>query len=140
MIVPLPPENARGVGRSQFPVPVTIVKGKRMTEEKTLSQAVNDLAERNARKLMERIYQELSNCLKNYYRPKEANDEFIRDDIFAILKQYITNADSQTRICPPPSNILINGCRAKIIEDLLNGLPKIQELLRLQQQLESEQE
>lgn len=102
--------------------------------ERTLSQTIDRLAEKKAKEFLEDILSRLNKILQDTYRPKIASEEFVREDVFAVIKQYVKNAETSSKGIPQPSANLVNACRAKILDDLLNGLPKIQELLKMQEQ------
>lgn len=107
--------------------------------EHSLAKSIDKLAKANADKLLNQIWTKLTECLRPYWRHESANGVLIKEDIINILKKHIDHVhDKQIQI--KPSEELLNGCRAKILEDLLKGLPKLRELAVMAGQDEVDEE
>ena len=102
-------------------------------KESSLAASIDILARRRAEDFISRVKSLVQNAIKDEWRNKVAGDVLLRDDIKAVLSAYtasIGNPDSYR--APKPTDELVNACRATIINDLLNGLPKIRELAMMQ--------
>ena len=102
-------------------------------KESSLAASIDILARRRAEDFISRIKSLVQNALKDEWRAKVAGNAFCGDDIKAVLVAYsdsIGFPDSYK--APKPTDELVDHCRATIINDLLNGLPKIRELAMMQ--------
>jgi len=103
-------------------------------KESSLAASIDTLARRRAEDFISRIKSLVQNALKDEWRNKVAGgNEFCGDDIKAVLLAYCESVGiSDSYKAPKPTAELVNYCRATIINDLLNGLPKIRELAMMQ--------
>jgi hypothetical protein len=101
-------------------------------KESNLAASIDILARREAEDFITRIKSLLHNALKDEWRNKIAGDVLLRDDIKAVLSAYTASIGADSYRAPKPTEELVNACRATIIKDLLNGLPKIRELAMMQ--------
>jgi len=100
--------------------------------EPSLAIAIDKAGEQRAKEIMKNIKLSVLKSLESAWRPKGAGEEFIGDDVKAVLRALSqpTSYDSRT-LEVAPSKELIQACRAKIINDLLKGLPNIRELTEM---------
>jgi len=103
-------------------------------KESSLAASIDILARRRAEDFITRIKSLVKNALKDEWRAKEAGGiEWCGDDIKAVLLAYCASIQfPDSYKAPKPTDDLVNYCRATIINDLLNGLPKIRELAMMQ--------
>jgi len=103
-------------------------------KESSLAASIDTLARRRAEDFISRIKSLVQNALKDEWRNKVAGgNEFCGDDIKAVLSAYVASIGIPDAYkAPKPTDELVNACRATIINDLLNGLPKIRELAMMQ--------
>jgi len=103
-------------------------------KESSLAASIDMLARRRAEEFLSRVKSLVQNALKDEYRAKVAGgSEYCGDDIKAVLSAYVASIGfPDSYKAPKPSEALVNNCRATIINDLLNGLPKIRELAMMQ--------
>lgn len=103
-------------------------------KESNLSDTIDTLAQRKADEFITHVHTVVQNSLKEAWRAKVAGGgAFLGDDIKAVLLAYaegIGNSGSYKK--PKPTEDLVSHCRATIVNDLLNGLPKLKELAMLQ--------
>jgi len=98
--------------------------------EVSLSRSVDLAARQRAELIIEEITNSIKGSLQNRFRDKRAGNTFIKDDIINILKAYTThleNINSDHIRKPHPTTTLLDACRAQIINDLLSGIPRLQE-------------
>lgn len=101
--------------------------------ETSLSKTIDTLAKRKAEAFITQIKADVNAALQKHFRPKIANEQFCGDVIREVLLAYGKSiGTNQEYVTPKPSAELINDCRATILKDLLNGLPKIRELLAME--------
>ncbi len=102
-------------------------------KESSLAASIDILARRRAEDFISRVKSLVQNALKDEWRNKVAGETLLRDDIKAVLSAYVASIGIPDAYkAPKPTDELINACRATIINDLLNGLPKIRELAMMQ--------
>ncbi len=103
-------------------------------KESSLAASIDILARRRAEEFLARIKTLVQNALKDEWRAKVAGgNEFCGDDIKSVLLAYVPSIGiPDSYKAPKPTDELVNACRATIINDLLNGLPKIRELAMMQ--------
>lgn len=104
-------------------------------QENSLAETIDVLAHRRASEFITHVHSVVQNALKDSWRAKVAGgDAFLGDDIKAVLLAYaeaVGHSDSYKK--PKPTDNLVNHCRATIINDLINGLPKLRELALMQE-------
>lgn len=102
--------------------------------EGNLSATIDTLARRKADDFIAHVHSVVQNALKDAWHAKVAGgNAFLGDDIKAVLMAYaecIGHSDSYKK--PKPTEELVAHCRATIVNDLLNGLPKLKELAMMQ--------
>ena len=102
--------------------------------EPTLAKTIDRAALSRAEKIIDNFKISIINALDNKWRQKEASNELLRDDVINVLENYLvylkTSGQPHPK-SPKPTDALINGCRAKILNDLIDGLPKINDLLSM---------
>ncbi len=99
--------------------------------EPNLAKAIDKAAEQRAKDIIRKIQLAITTSLQPYWRPTNAGDEFIGDDIRELLKK-LAEANSDWRTMQfVPSQQMISACRGAIINDLLNGLPKLRQLAQM---------
>ena len=103
-------------------------------KESSLAESIDILARRRAEDFISRVKSLVQNALKDEWRAKLAGgSEWCGDDIKAVLSRYADSVGiTDGYVAPKPTDELVNVCRATIINDLLNGLPKIRELAMMQ--------
>lgn len=102
--------------------------------EKTLASSIDALAERKAEDFLSHVKVAVEKSLKDAWRPTiVGGKEHLGSDIQNVLRAY---ASSIGRNCsyekPEPTKHLIDSCRATIINDLLENLPRLKELALMQ--------
>lgn len=103
--------------------------------ESSLAKSIDRLAEKRAAEIIQQLRTTLDFALKPHWRPKDANQEHIGEDIKAVLLSFanaIETGGDRKRTQPSPA--LINACRTQVLSELLNGLPKLGELVQLAEQ------
>jgi hypothetical protein len=102
--------------------------------ELTLSGAVDRLAQRKAEDFITEVKSAIANALKDKWRAKVAGGSaYLGEDIKAVLLAYAASlAKPDSYKSPRPTDDLVSQCRATIVNDLLNGLPKLKELALMQ--------
>lgn len=96
-------------------------------KESNLAAAIEKAANQRAQEVIKNIKESVVESVKKHWRPKAAGEEFVGDDIRHVLKT-LAEVDEWKRVKLPVSPKLVNACRGAIINELLNGLPKLQEL------------
>ena len=99
-------------------------------KESNLAKAIDKAAEQRADAIVKAIRTAVIDALRNRWRPKEAGEEYIGDDIRRLLKAMSESKDMQS-VSFVISSELLAACRAAIINDLLNGLPQLRELAQM---------
>lgn len=103
--------------------------------ESSLAKSIDRLAEKRAKDILTNVRAAIENALKPHWRPKDASEEWIGEDIKELLRNYINSiGEGGWNKGTPPSQELIDACRAKVLSELLNGLPKLGELVQLAEQ------
>lgn len=100
--------------------------------EISLSRSVDLAARQRAELIINEITNAIRGSLENRYRDKRASNMLIKEDIINVLKAYLTHLETPTSEIvrkPHPTTTLLDACRAQIINDLLSGIPKLQELI-----------
>lgn len=96
-------------------------------KESNLAAAIDKAAEQRAAVVIRDIRAAINNALRPHWRSPATGEQHIGDDIRKILATLaISNSWDHEHI--GPSTELIDACRGAIINDLLNGLPKLREL------------
>lgn len=108
-------------------------------KETDLSKAIDRAAEQRAKAILCEVRNALVRALSPYWRPKEAGNELVAKDIRNVLTRLAT-ADDLARMEVYPSAEMVNACRAHIVNGLLTGLPKLQELAAMAMQDDGEQD
>lgn len=101
-----------------------------MKDEVSLANFVDKAAHMRAAQIMDGIKRSVMQACEKHWRPKDAGEAFIGTDVRNVLAAMSGNGDWRTcRV--QPTKKLVDSCRAAIINDLLNGLPKIRELMNM---------
>lgn len=102
-------------------------------KETSLASTIDSLAKRKAEDFITQVKTAIQTALKDKYRDKVAGGSaFLGEDIKNVVEAYAASIGrSDSYKTPQPTSDLINLCRATIVDDLLNGLPKIVELSRM---------
>jgi hypothetical protein len=98
--------------------------------EASLAKSIDRLAEKKASDLLKQIRIDVDRLLEKYWRHTDAGGEYIGMDVRNALTAYaemIGSSHSSPREVQPTVK-LIDSCRSKILSDLLNGLPKLNEI------------
>ena len=95
--------------------------------ESTLAKKIDALAKTNATEFLHEVDRAVAAALKPYWMPKKAGEVFLREDIRNVLDRF----GQHDKPSLSPSQKMIDAFRAKIINDLLAGLPVVKELLLL---------
>ena len=111
--------------RSQISYPEETMK------ESNLAKAIDQAAEQRADKIIKAIRDSITKALEQHWRPKLAGEEFIGDDIRALLGKLSQSGTDWRSMSLTVSSELLAACRAAIINDLLNGLPQLRELAKM---------
>lgn len=103
-------------------------------KERSLAATIDTLAQRKAEEFIGHVHTVVTHALKDAWRAKIAGGgEWLGDDIKAVLLAYAASIGvTDGYKAPKPTAELVNCCRATIINDLLNGLPKLKELAMMQ--------
>lgn len=109
-------------------------------KEPDLSKAIDQAAQQRAKMILNDIKRAVEVAVNGYFRPKQAGGEWIGDELRSVLEQMAKSAEWPQMKLHPPTRHLVDGCRAAIVNDLLTGLPKIQELMALSMQYMEESE
>ncbi len=104
--------------------------------EQSLAKSIDKLANSKAEALLRGIREAVNNALKPYWRHKDACEELHIDDIKNALTEYIASIGKDKSYKYQPSAELVNSCRARILSDLLRGLPKLNEIAAMAAQYE----
>lgn len=100
--------------------------------ESSLAQTIDKLAQKKAEDLLTNMRSAINSALNQYWRSKDAGQEFHPMDIKNVLMEYAESigpsGTSNTRRTVKPTAELVNSCRAHVLNTLLAGLPKIAEL------------
>jgi len=100
-------------------------------KESNLAKAIDKAAEQRAHAIIKKVRNAIIDTLRNHWRPKEAGEEFIGDDIRRLLKALADAPNEMQSVSFVVSTDMLAACRAAIINDLLNGLPKLRELAQM---------
>lgn len=100
--------------------------------EVNLSAAIDKAAKQRAAAIMADIKESISKAVTPYWRTKQAGGEYIRGDILRVLAAMGRGTEWRD-LKVVPSRFLVDACRAKIVNDLLNELPQVNELSRMPQ-------
>lgn len=100
-------------------------------KETSLSAAIDKAAMQRAVNILVDVRNAVKQALDPYWRPKGAGSELISKDINTLLEMMARSTESFNRITVRPSAEMVNACRGAIVEDLLNGLPKLKELFEM---------
>jgi len=95
--------------------------------ETILAKKIDALAKTNATDFLHEVERAVAAALKPYWMPKKAGEVFLREDIRNVLDRF----DQHDKPSLSPSKKMIDAFRAKIINDLLAGLPVVKDLLLL---------
>lgn len=103
-------------------------------KESNLAKTIDRLAQRKAEDFMTHVKTVITNALKDTWRAKVAGGhDWLGEDVKAVLLAYAESIGVPDGYKHPrPSADLVNSCRATIVNDLLNGLPKLKELAMMQ--------
>lgn len=99
--------------------------------ESNLAKSIDKAAEQRAKEIIRKIQLAITDALRPYWRPTNAGDEFIGDDIRKLLKQLSETTNDWRVMSFEPSPEMLAACRGAIINDILNGLPKLRELAQM---------
>jgi hypothetical protein len=103
--------------------------------EPCLAASIDKAAKQKAVEIQRRIEASLDAALKNAYRPKDTGEEWIGEEVKAIVTWYASRIDTSNKpSMPEPTKKLLDACRAHIINSLIKGLPQIKELIALSEQ------
>jgi hypothetical protein len=108
-----------------------------MTTESSLSNTIDKLAEQKAKSFLEKVRQTVQHALNPLYRPNDADNQWCGEDIATVLHNMassIRNRDHDTRLIP--STKLVDTFRAAILKELLDNMPRITELAKMQHEME----
>lgn len=97
-------------------------------KESNLAKAIDKAAERRAEDIARDIQRAVVEAVKPHWRPKLAGEHYIGEDVRATLQMLAASNDWSTAK-RRPSKELIEACRAAVINELLTGLPKLRELV-----------
>lgn len=99
-----------------------------MKTEKTLSSAIDDAAVLRANKLLRELRDALLSLLSTYRFPIGTGKTSITKDINNLLVQFADSPDWSC-VVPEPTSEMIAACRSAIVTDILEGIPKLQEII-----------
>ena len=100
-------------------------------KESNLAKAIDHAAQQRADAIIKKVRTAIIETIAKYWRPKEAGEEFIGDDIRRLLKTLADAPNEMRSVSFTISSELLAACRAAIINDLLNGLPQLRELAKM---------
>jgi len=107
-------------------------------KEPNLAKAIDKAAQQRAEEIIKNLKQAISDAAQRYWRPKNAGEEFIGDDVRGVLRALAASDTGWRHTSYRPSAFMVDACRAAIVNDLLKGLPKIADLMRMAELNESE--
>ena len=99
-------------------------------KESSLAKAIDKAAQQRAHAIITKMREAITTALQPYWRPKNAGDEDIGDDILELLRKLAESREWRA-VSFMPSQHMLEACRAAIINDLLSGLPKLRELAEM---------